>query len=100
MTTTIRFVIGFCEVRLRFRQLSLCVQLGDLKGRFIDREQKIPCVNQLVVFYIQLNNTSRHLWGDRNLFCAYFPVACPRRLHVIIPQPPSGKNRNYRYNDC
>ena len=30
MTTTIRFVIGFCEVRLRFRQLSLCVQLGDL----------------------------------------------------------------------
>ena len=57
MTTTIRFVIGFCEVRLRFRQLSLCVQLGDLKGRFIDREQKIPRVNQLVVFYIQLNNT-------------------------------------------
>ncbi|EMW60935.1 hypothetical protein EC2762100_1787 [Escherichia coli 2762100] len=50
MTTTIRFVIGFCEVRLRFRQLSLCVQLGDLKGRFIDREQKIPRVNQLVVF--------------------------------------------------
>ncbi|EMW82206.1 hypothetical protein EC2731150_1914 [Escherichia coli 2731150] len=35
---------------MRFRQLSLCVQLGDLKGRFIDREQKIPRVNQLVVF--------------------------------------------------
>ena len=52
MTTTIRFVIGFCEVRLRFRQLSLCVQLGDLKGRFIDREQKIPRVNQLVIVSI------------------------------------------------
>ncbi|STJ29182.1 Uncharacterised protein [Escherichia coli] len=93
MTTTIRFVIGFCEVRLRFRQLSLCVQLGDLKGRFIDREQKIPRVNQLVVFYIQLNNTSRHLWGDRNLFCAYFPVgvsteiACNNSTATIRQEP-------------
>ena len=93
MTTTIRFVIGFCEVRLRFRQLSLCVQLGDLKGRFIDREQKIPRVNQLVVFYIQLNNTSRHLWGDRNLFCAYFPrrvsteIACNNSTATIRQEP-------------
>ncbi len=58
----------------------------------------LSIVNQLVVCYIQLNNTSRHLWGDRNLFCAYFSVACPRRLHVIIPQPPSGKKRRgWRY---
>ncbi len=94
----IRFVIGFCEVRLRFRQLSLCIQLGDLKGRFIDRE-RFPALTSWLSFIFS-STIRRHLPGDRNLFCAYFPVACPRRLHGVIPQPPSGKNRNYRYNDC
>lgn len=54
MSTSIGFIIRFCQIGLRFGQLRLRVKFCNMEGRFINDKENVPGVDELIIFDIEL----------------------------------------------
>lgn len=73
MSTSIGFIIRFCQIGLRFGQLRLRVKFCNMEGRFINDKENVPSVDELIIFDIELGNAARNLWRYADLFRADLP---------------------------